>query len=156
MWLSDKAFQDVVHCTPLISLDFVVVNPNGEWLLGKRVNRPAQGKWFVPGGRVLKGERLDNAFCRLMQGELGIDTNRENAHFLGVYEHFYEDSVFGEFLSTHYVVLGYMVELSLDLKTLPDTQHASFRWWPLSELLASQDVHANTQAYAQAVQSIYA
>ena len=61
---------------PLISIDLLVQNEHGEYLLGLRNNRPAQGYWFVPGGRVLKNETLDGAFKRLTFEELGIELKR--------------------------------------------------------------------------------
>jgi colanic acid biosynthesis protein WcaH len=116
MWLSSEDFRHVVDATPLISIDLAVRNARGEILLGERLNRPAQGSWFVPGGRVLKNEPLDRAFERLTLAELGKVFSRSAGRFLGVYEHLYADSVFGDRLnqdeqreapSTHYVVLGY-------------------------------------------------
>ena len=65
MFLRQEDFATVVRSTPLVSLDFIVENSRGEFLLGKRTNRPAQGYWFVPGGRVQKDETLEAAFERL-------------------------------------------------------------------------------------------
>lgn len=98
--------------TPLISIDLLIQNEYGEYLLGLRRNRPAQGYWFVPGGRVLKDESLNDAFKRLTFEELGIELERNQAHFKGVYEHFYEDSVFGEAPGTHYIVLAHQMQVS--------------------------------------------
>ena len=64
--LDTELFKSVVANTPLISVDLIVRNPQGQILLGLRVNRPAQGYWFVPGGRVRKDERLADAFTRLV------------------------------------------------------------------------------------------
>lgn len=58
MWLSGDTFRMVVASAPLVSIDLVVENSAGELLLGERLNRPAQGFWFVPGGRVQKNETL--------------------------------------------------------------------------------------------------
>ncbi|HJV21843.1 MAG TPA: NUDIX domain-containing protein, partial [Holophagaceae bacterium] len=62
MWLEPDAFQALIAGGPLVSLDLIVRDPGGRVLVGRRRNRPAQGWWFVPGGRVGKGERLDDAF----------------------------------------------------------------------------------------------
>ena len=84
MWLSNELFRSVVDSTPLISIDLVVLNSKGECLLGQRLNRPAQGNWFVPGGRILKNETLDAAFNRLTLEELGKVSARSDARLLGV------------------------------------------------------------------------
>ncbi|MEG1251614.1 MAG: NUDIX domain-containing protein, partial [Citrobacter sp.] len=57
-------FQTIVQNTPLISIDFIVKNERDEVLLGKRVNKPAKGYWFVPGGRIFKNETIFQAFKR--------------------------------------------------------------------------------------------
>ncbi|MCW4153849.1 GDP-mannose mannosyl hydrolase [Halomonas sp. 18H] len=152
-WLSDDAFRQVVAHTPLISLDFVVTNPQGEWLLGQRLNRPAQGSWFVPGGRVRKGENLAAAALRLTLGELGQTCDLTSMRFLGVYQHFYADSMLDSELSTHYVVLAYQLMLEPELETLPRQQHGGYRWWSPNAITHDEAVHANTRAYLPAVLS---
>ena len=98
MWLPDETFKSIIQHTPLISIDLIVRNEQGHVLLGKRVNAPAKGYWFVPGGRVRKNETLDDAFVRLVREELGIESGvtRADAKFLGVYEHFYDDNIFDD------------------------------------------------------------
>lgn len=151
MWLDLPTFNTVVASTPLVAIDLVVMKPGGETLLGLRVNRPAYGFWFVPGGRVQKNESLDSAFRRLTQEELGRTFERATARLLGVFEHFYDDSVFGNAgagPNTHYVVLSYCLTLAGDDDLHPPTaQHQHYRWWPLDESRISPRVHENTRAY---------
>lgn len=67
MNLDTEVFKTVVASTPLISMDLIVQNDAGQVLLGYRNNRPAQGFWFVPGGRILKDEHFEVAFGRLSE-----------------------------------------------------------------------------------------
>ena len=85
MFLRQEDFATVVRSTPLVSLDFIVENSRGEFLLGKRTNRPAQGYWFVPGGRVQKDETLEAAFERLTMAELGLRLPITAGQFYGVW-----------------------------------------------------------------------
>ncbi|WP_411388128.1 GDP-mannose mannosyl hydrolase [Pseudomonas sp. MPB23] len=151
MWLDLPTFNTVVTSTPLVAIDLVVRNSRNEVLLGLRLNRPAYGYWFVPGGRIQKNERLDDAFRRIARDELGQPFERANARLLGVFEHFYDDSVFanaGFGPDTHYVVLCYCLELADDETLQPPTeQHQQFHWWPQDELRISPRVHENTRAY---------
>ena len=147
MFLDKETFRTVVRSAPLVSIDLVVINSQGQVLLGQRTNRPAQGFWFVPGGRILKNEAMAAAFLRLSKAELGLACEIGSAEFLGVYEHFYTDNFSGTDFSTHYVVLGYRLVHDLDLNSLPDAQHHSYRWFDVAELLASVQVHDNTKAY---------
>ena len=93
-WLDRDTFKTIIDTTPLVSIDLLVRNAQGQILVGIRVNRPAQGYWFVPGGRILKNERLAEAFSRLTEAELGLKLDIKHARYLGLYEHLYDDSIF--------------------------------------------------------------
>ncbi|MBL0464127.1 GDP-mannose mannosyl hydrolase [Aeromonas veronii] len=146
-WLDKAQFQQIVAATPLISLDLIVRNGQGQVLLGRRLNRPAQGYWFVPGGRVRKDERLDAAFLRLTQEELGLAARRESARLLGPYEHFYADNFSGTEFTTHYVVLGYELAWQGQQYALPISQHDQYRWFEVVDLLQDPSVHQHTKDY---------
>ncbi|MFA5701285.1 MAG: GDP-mannose mannosyl hydrolase [Desulfuromonas sp.] len=146
-WLDTKTFHSVVASTPLISIDLLVENEHGEFLLGLRINRPAQGYWFVPGGRVQKNETMDAAFKRLTRIELGLELERSAAQFIGVYEHFYSDSVFGSTPGTHYIVLAYHVKINACDVQLSADQHTECRWFDAKQIIADAKVHQYSQAY---------
>jgi colanic acid biosynthesis protein WcaH len=146
-YLPHADLRDVVRLAPLVAIDLVIRNPRGEILLGLRNNEPAKGWYFVPGGMILKNERLADAFVRILKRETDLAAAMEDARFLGVYEHFYANNRFGEpGYGTHYVVLGYELKID-DIAPKPDDQHSELRWWPKAELLASPDVHHNAKAY---------
>jgi len=145
-WLNETKFIDVIDSAPLVSIDLILLNEN-KVLLGKRINRPAQGLWFVPGGRVRKNESLLTAFQRLTLAELGVELDYSQAQLLGAFDHFYSDSVFGESPSTHYVALGLYLDLSKRIKHLPKDQHDSFVWWPVQDALSDPTVHKYTKLY---------
>lgn len=146
-WLDLRTFKEVVTSAPLISIDLLVQNEQGEHLLGLRTNRPAQRFWFVPGGRVQKNESLDAAFLRLTAEELGIALRRSTADFVGVYEHFYQDSVFGEGVSTHYIALAYRLKLAETDIRLSAGQHNDTQWLSADAILVDPDVHHYTKLY---------
>lgn len=147
MFLDKDSFSQVIHATPLVSIDLVVENSAGQILLGHRNNKPAQGFWFVPGGRIQKNETLDNAFERLSLHELGIHCQRDQATLLGPYEHFYDDYVFGDEISTHYVVLGYHLKLDINLENLPNQQHNLYKWFTPEQMRQQVSVHMHSKWY---------
>lgn len=153
MSLDLDTFKLIVESTPLISIDLVIQDEKGKVLLGQRSNRPAKGFWFVPGGRVFKNETLDNAFARITLAELGKTFNRQNGAFLGIYEHFYEDSflsTIGPNSSTHYIVLAYLLTLPINESITPPTeQHNHYRWWSVNDIEPNTSVHSNSRAYIQ-------
>ncbi len=144
--LDKRVFEEVVKNTPLISIDLVVKNRYNEILLGRRVNEPAKGYWFVPGGRIFKDESLSKAFQRICKSELNSELSMDDADFYGVYEHFYDNNVFNAEFSTHYVVLAYGITLKDELD-LPSEQHSDYIWTSVKNLLKSGDVHRYTKDY---------
>lgn len=148
MFLSKQRFSQVIESTPLVSIDLVIEDESGQVLLGKRNNRPAQGFWFVPGGRILKNEKLEDAFVRLTEEELGQAFELSQAILVGPYTHLYEDNVFGDGFTTHYIAIAYKLNVIRAKLDLPmGMQHSHYRWFDKNELLTSDEVHLHTKWY---------
>jgi colanic acid biosynthesis protein WcaH len=146
--LTDPQFADVVRLAPLVSIDLVIRDCDGDVLVGLRTNAPAKGFWFVPGGRVRKNETIRNAFARILRAEIGAGAAFDDARFLGVFEHFYSDDRYGRAEhGTHYVVLGYEVRFESRPTIVLDDQHDVHRWMSEAELVGAADVHDYTKAY---------
>lgn len=146
--INENKFLDIIDTTPLVSIDLIIENSTGNILLGKRVNRPAQGYWFVPGGRIRKNEKIADAMLRISSVELGTPIAIEDAQLLGNYNHIYDDNAFGkQGINTHYVVLAYKIALPHNVVITPDEQHSEFKWWARKDLITASDVHQNTKAY---------
>ncbi len=147
--LDDTDFLTAIRLTPLVSIDLIVTDGNRRVLLGQRRNRPAQDTWFVPGGRVLKGETLDAAFTRVVRDELGIaSVQRSSSRLFGVFEHHYDDNFAGvPDIATHYVVLAYSIMLSGSVPIGRFDQHSDYAWLLTAEVMAREDVHPNTKMY---------
>lgn len=151
-WLSQETFSAACAALPLVSIDILLLRPGSagpEVLLGLRNNRPAQGWWFTPGGRIRKNEAFVDALRRVAVDELGLDVALlSRAKLLGVWDHFYEDSAFASDVSTHYVNLPHAVELSAeegDRFVLPACgevlQHSQWKWMAVVDALADGAVH---------------
>ena len=141
--LDDQIFKTVVDSAPLISIDILIKKGN-KILLGKRINRPAQGYFFSIGGRINKNESIDNAMARVALNELNIDL-KSTPEFIGMFEHFYDDSMY-ENVSTHYVNIAYEYEME-ETPDLPTEQHSEYKWFTVNELLNSDQVHKYTKDY---------
>ena len=144
--LSQDDFQFVLDKTPLVSIDLIILNTKGQVLLGLRKNKPAQGFWFVPGGRILKNETVEEAFCRITRKELGVDMDFDEANLIGVYDHIYTDNMFGtKDINTHYVSIGLKIDIYKDIKLNLDEQHKESRWLSVDLLLDDKTVQENTK-----------
>lgn len=146
--LSDQEYLNVIEAAPLVSIDLLVRQDDGALLLGLRKNRPAQGTWFVPGGTIKKDKSLAEAFEQITEDELGRRLNISDAVFRGAFTHRYPDNFLGVAgITTHYVVLAYEIDMTLDIAALPKAQHKSYRWWTPEMAATSERVHPNTLAY---------
>jgi len=145
MFLDKETFSTIIENAPLISIDLIVRNSEDKILLGKRVNKPALGSWFVPGGRVFKNERVEDAFKRTTENELGVNLDIKSASFKGIYQHFYDDNVFGDEFGTHYIVMAF--EIRLTNTPMTNNQHENYMWFDEDELLTSDDVYFFVKEY---------
>jgi len=139
--IPDEEWTTIVANVPIVSVDLVVRHEGGV-VLGKRTNEPLDGKWFVPGGRVRKNERLEDAVHRLAREELGIEVRIERR--LGVYEHLHGATELDAVADKHYVPIAY--EVTAESDTLrPDDQHATLSVFapPFEEI----DLHPYLRAY---------
>ncbi|MCV6625706.1 MAG: NUDIX domain-containing protein, partial [Cellvibrionaceae bacterium] len=107
--------------------------------------------WFVPGGRIYKGESIAAAIARISQAELGFAIDLEDTQYLGLYEHFYQTSSFDEGVSTHYVVNAFECQLKRfgGSLALPEDQHSDYQWLSVPELLDDESVHRYSRWYFQ-------
>jgi len=121
--IPDDEWRTIIENVPLVSVD-LVVEYDGGILLGKRENEPAKGEWFVPGGTVLKNERLSEAVHRVATEELGCAVDIVES--LGTFEHFYETSELPEVDSKHYVANGFIVRPKSE-PVVGDDQHGALR-----------------------------
>ncbi|MFC4275067.1 GDP-mannose mannosyl hydrolase [Achromobacter aloeverae] len=170
--LSPAEFRHGVALLPLVSIDLLLRDAGGRYLIGLRGNPPARGSWFVPGGRIRKNESLHAALRRICEDELALSLPSDCWRLHGVYEHFYEDNFAGETdrgttphdttgrgttdCSTHYVVLAYLAQLPAHLGSLqaedrlgrlPTDQHSDYRWAHPRAMAQDDTVHPYTRAY---------
>ncbi len=145
-WTEPEIFKCIIKNTPLVAIDLIIRNQEGKILLGLRKNRPAKGYYFVPGGRIFKNETLDEAFRNISKNEIGVELERKQAKFLGVYEHIYEDNFFGNEFGTHYIVLAHIIDIDFELE-LPEEQHSDYIWLSPEEILKDERVHQYTKNY---------
>lgn len=150
-WLSEDVFSIACLALPLVSIDLMITRPSDqgrELLLGLRYNRPAQGWWFTPGGRIRKNEAFGDALRRVAQKEIGLNLDWLNrAQLLGVWDHFYPDSAFDPGISTHYVNLPHALHLTVDeaQELRPPSgqgqQHQAWMWIAVEQACIDERVH---------------
>src|ERR1700738_2282456 len=103
-FLPDDDFAHIVRYAPLVSIDLIIRDLEGNVLLGLRENEPAKNTYFVPGGVIRKNETIREAFTRILNAETGLTASFDEATLVGAFEHFYKTNRFGHpDYGTHYV-----------------------------------------------------
>lgn len=160
-WLSTEEFSNACRVLPLVSIDLFITRGGDdrvELLLGKRNNRPAEGWWFTPGGRIRKNEPLGEALARITRDEMGLPgIGLDELVFLGAFDHFYPDSALADTVSTHYVNLPYWWRLDdeaarrIEPPVGSEAQHSAWRWVALESAAEDSGVHANVRRTVKAL-----
>lgn len=146
--LTEEQLSFIVRHAPIVSIDLIIRDADGNVLVGRRRNEPAKDCYFVPGGRIRKGETIAAAFTRILMAETGLSVGFGTARLLGAYQHFYATNRLGEpGYGTHYVVLGYEIRLAARPSIRLDDQHDTCKWLSVADLKTAADVHANVKAY---------
>lgn len=126
MMISDGQYRDIIEVLPILCVDIMIRNHNGEYLLIKRANEPLKGLWWVVGGRVLKGETLKQAATRKTFEEIGLKTN--SFKFVGYYEDTYEKNPFGSATALHSVSVVFSTMIDEDFQIKLDYQSTSWKY----------------------------
>jgi len=122
-WISEDDWRTIVVNVPIVSVDLLVRHDDGI-LLGKRTNQPAQGCWFLPDGRVRKGETREEVVHRVAEEELRLEV--EIVEPLGTFEHIYETADVPDVGEKYYLANEYAVGILKGDLTLDD-QHDAVR-----------------------------
>ena len=136
MFLNEKSFKNIVKYSPIAAIDLCIFNDSKEILLGKRINHPAKSFFFVPGGRIRKGETLFISTQRILKSEINYETTEKDFNtfsLLGVFQHFYDENFCGDKLfTTHYIVVTFKVPLkslyAINSENFKD-QHEEYIWY---------------------------
>jgi len=121
--IDQELYNEILTNMPIICVDGVLKNDKDEILFLKRNNEPEKGKWWFPGGRVLKNEKLKDAIVRKVKEETNLDVIVYK--YLGVTETMFETGPFG--IPVHTINFTYELSISsTDIKI--DNLHSDFIW----------------------------
>jgi len=86
--LTNKQFISVYSLVPRLCVEVIILTKDGI-VLTKRNIEPAKGYWHLPGGTVLKGERLKKAVQRIARQETGLNVKVDK--LLGIIEYSFKN-----------------------------------------------------------------
>lgn len=70
--IPSSLYDQISKCMPIACVEAMIVM-NKSLLLLRRRNDPARGQWWFAGGRIRKGESLEEALFREVKEETGLD-----------------------------------------------------------------------------------
>ena len=155
--LPEEIWRKCVDSIPIFGIDMIIFSQKFGVLMGRRINNPAKGKLFVPGGRVYKNERIIDAFNRILLSETGLTFPFNKTTSMGLYEHFYNVTFWSTSeCSTHYIIEARLIEVESDnikLKINLNEQHSSFEWISL-ENIHSNAIHSYSKMYLNKIKDL--
>lgn len=125
-FIPEETFGACLDVLPQVCVE-VLLERDGGLLVARRTNEPARGTYFWPGGRLRKGERLEDAARRVAREELGVEVAVEGR--VGVYSHFWDGSSVAGADSRHTVNVVYRAsKRDPDAAVVLDDQHDDYRF----------------------------
>jgi|GEM_PF-602862 len=121
-----EQYVKLLELLPILCVDIILVNPEGQYLLIKRANEPLKDQWWVIGGRVLKGETLEEAAIRKVREETGLQVRTVMP--VGYYEDVAEMSPFGESAPQHSVSVVFSASIDDGQKVILDDQSTEWKY----------------------------
>ena len=148
--LSKEAWLKCVDSMPIFGIDMIILINKSDILMGKRINNPAKGKLFVPGGRVYKNESREEAFKRILINETGLDCNINDSISMGLFEHFYNTNFLSdENSNTHYIIEARLIKFNVENKKREikvNQQHSELEWININKSKSKQ-IHYYSKLY---------
>lgn len=146
-FIEKSTYQNAVHQLPIACVDIFLYNSKLDaYLLVFRKNAPAKDTWWIPGGRLYKGESFFEAAIRKCREEINVKVRPIKQ--LGTYSTLFPDSEWE--CQTHTINTIVLAILSSDEKPEVNFDHADYQWRSLKHSPDAEDRYLN-QAYQEAL-----
>jgi colanic acid biosynthesis protein WcaH len=121
--IPDDLYREILRSMPIACVDVVIPSVAGV-LLVKRKNEPAKGQWWIPGGRVWKGEPLATCAERHAKEEVGLDAKFQR--ILHVEETIFDTGPWN--VAVHSINVCILLSMMENQSPVIDGDHSSWRW----------------------------
>lgn len=130
--ISTSDYRKCIELLPILTVDLLIFNKEKtEVMLFKRKNAPLQGEFYSLGGRLHKGEKIEDAILRKAKEEAGLDLKYDDLEFGRFANEMFEDSVY-EGVSSHTPNL-FFAYIYNDEGVILDAQHDEFKWFKVDD-----------------------
>ena len=128
-FLPEKKYREILDLVPIVCVD-ICVRHNGKLLMIKRKNEPEKGAWWIIGGRIFKGETMEQAAFRKLKEETNLD-RKHVVHIagpFGPYETMFKEAPFDITTGVHSMNAVFLFDVD-DINALSvDNNHEGVLW----------------------------
>jgi len=121
-----EQYKQILDVLPILCVDVIITNSCGEYILVKRKSEPLKDQWWVIGGRVLKGETMEQAVARKVKTEVGLTLR--NLRAIGYFEEVFPDAPFDVRSGLHTVSVVFTGEADDQQSITLDGQSADWAY----------------------------
>src|SRR3989344_5496427 len=127
MLIPQQQYREILNLVPIVCVDLCIRHKN-KLLLIKRDNEPEKGKWWLPGGRLLKHETLEQCAWRKLKEETNLESGKILCR-VGPYETMFDEAPFDITTGVHSVNVAFLIEVN-DISSLKfDKNHSGAQWF---------------------------
>jgi len=110
-------YELITDLIPIPSVEAIISKGNSLLFL-RRQNNPAKGQWWFPGGRIRKGETLEEVLYREVKEETGLELIKSK--LVNVYSRIFDER--------HDITIAYLCKCKEDKIVLND-EHSEYRYF---------------------------
>lgn len=114
-FIPTKLYNQIIKLIPIVSVEAAIQMDDG-FLFFRRNNEPAKGEWWFPGGRIKKGETLQEALHREVKEETGLTITQYK--LINVYSRVFPER--------HDITITYLCKTNKDKITL-NNEHSNYK-----------------------------
>ncbi|MBA7700025.1 GDP-mannose mannosyl hydrolase [subsurface metagenome] len=122
--IPEKEYKKILENIPVCCVDIVVCH-NNKVILILRKTKPVKDKWWLPGGRIYKNEKLEEAAIRKVYEEIGLKVRIEKK--IGVYETMFHDGPFNDF-GVHTINICFLAKSEENPSIKLNKHHLKYKW----------------------------
>ena len=110
-------YELIVDVLPIPSVEAVISKNDSLLFLRRKIN-PVKGEWWFPGGRIRKGETLEETLYREVKEETGLDVIE--SELINVYSRIFD--------GRHDISIAYLCNCKGD-KIILNNEHSEYRYF---------------------------
>lgn len=125
LWVPKEIWDEIRTWIPIPCVDIVIFDDENKFLLVTRNNEPFKDEWWLPGGKIRKGDfPLEDFAVKKAKEETGLDV--KILQMLGVFHYMYESKE-GLFSEEDLTVVFLARKIGGKIKL--DFQHSKYKWF---------------------------